>query len=148
MYRAYEWYSSLLIVALLDSFYTTNPRHHGTLAPLWWQPIDSSVSSRNLRKMVPDPDDLLCINSSPYIVQSANHHGNPEPLYVASLLRRLEPFDLLLVCGSIAKATFKRSPYKGSHPIIFIPHPAWRAWSAADFSNVRLDILLRLTSDG
>lgn len=131
----------MLVVALLDSFYTTNPRHHGTLAPLWWQPIDSSVSSRNLRKMVPEESSLLCINACPYIVESANHHGVPEPLYVAGLLRRLEPFDLLLVCGSIAKATFKRSPYKGSHPILFIHHPAWRAWSADGFSAVRQAIV-------
>jgi len=91
--------------------------------------------------MVPNPDDLLCINSSPYIVQSANHHGKPEPLYVASLLRRLEPYDLLLVCGAIAKSTFRLSPYKGEAPIIFIHHPAWRAWSAAGFLAVRQTIV-------
>ena len=136
----------MLVVALLDSFYTTNPRHHGTLAPLWWYPGDSSVSSRNLRKMVPPGWDILCINSHPYIVASANHHGTPDPEYVGVLLRRLWPWDVLLVCGSVAKGTFKQSPFKGSSPILFIHHPAWRAWSAVDFSNVRLDILLRTSA--
>jgi hypothetical protein len=132
----------VLAIALLDSFYTNDPRHHGTLAPLWWHPGDSSVSSRNLRKMLPQDGgssswDLLCINSCPYIVQSANHHGRPEPMYVAELLRRLEPFDCLLVCGSIAKNTFRLSPYKGSHPVLFIHHPAWRAWSTVLINEVR-----------
>lgn len=136
----------MLVVALLDSFYTTDPRHHGTPAPLWWHPGDSSVSSRNLRRMVPDGMDILCINSCPYIVQGADAHGKPEPLYVAALLRRLEPFALLLVCGSIAKTTFKQSPYKGTHPVLYIHHPAWRAWSLVDFSNVRLDITLRVSA--
>jgi hypothetical protein len=136
----------VLVVALLDSFYTADSRHHGTPAPLWWPPIDSSVSSRNLRKMIPQGVDLLCINSCSTIVESASAHGIPEPLYVAELLRRLEPFHLLLVCGSVAKATFKQSPYKSSHPILFIHHPAWRAWSAVLISNVRLDIALRLSA--
>lgn len=131
----------MLVVVLLDSFYTSNPRHHGELAPLWWYPADSSVSSRNLRKMVPPSSDILCINSCPYIVESANHHGVPEPLYVADLLRCLEPFDCLLVCGNVAKQTFKRSPYKGEHPILYIPHPAWRAWSSRGFLQVQAAIL-------
>ena len=132
----------MLAIALLDSFYTNDPRHHGTLAPLWWHPGDSSVSSRNLRKMLPVEDwDLLCINSCPYIVEGANAHGRPEPMYVAELLRRLEPFDCLLVCGSIAKATFKLSPYKGSHPVLFIHHPAWRAWSTELIGQVQREIL-------
>jgi hypothetical protein len=87
--------------------------------------------------MVPPSWDLLCINSCPYIVQGANYHGKPEPLYVASLLRRLEPFDCLLVCGAVAKATYRLSPYKGSHPILFIHHPAWRAWSKELISEVQ-----------
>lgn len=131
----------MLVVALLDSFYTSSPRHWGTLAPLWWYPGDSSVSSRNLRRMVPPGAEILCINSCPYIVENANKHGKPEPLYVASLLRRLEPYDVLLVCGNIAKATFKQSPYKGYGCILFIPHPAWRAWSFALFSAVQESIV-------
>jgi hypothetical protein len=134
----------VLVIALLDSFYTTDPRHHGTLAPLWWHPGDSSVSSRNLRKMVPDSENLLCINACPYIVASAIHHGVPEPLYVAGLLRRLEPFTCLLVCGNVAKSTFKLSPYKGEHPVLYIHHPAWRAWSNALFTDVRERILRSL----
>jgi hypothetical protein len=128
-------------VALLDSFYTNDPAHHGTLAPLWWYPADSSVSSRNLRKMLPPGWDILCINSCPTIVASANHHGVPEPLYVATLLRRLAPIDVLLVCGSIAKGTFKQSPYKGSQPNLFINHPAWRAWSTVGILLVQAAIL-------
>jgi len=138
----------VLAIALLDSFYTNDPRHHGTLAPLWWHPGDSSVSSRNLRKMLPtenqdpphSPWDLLCINSCPYIVQSANHHGRPEPMYVAELLRRLVPYDVLLVCGAIAKATFRASPYKGYAPVLFIHHPAWRAWSTSLINEVQQQI--------
>jgi hypothetical protein len=93
--------------------------------------------------MVPNGWDILCINACPYIVESANHHGTPDPEYVGVLLRRLWPFDCLLVCGSIAKSTFRLSPFKGSAPILFIHHPAWRAWSLVEFSNVQLDILLR-----
>jgi hypothetical protein len=74
-------------------------------------------------------------------VEGANVHGVPEPLYVASLLRRLEPYDLLLVCGAIAKSTFRLSPYKGEAPIIFIHHPAWRAWSAGLINEVQQQIL-------
>jgi hypothetical protein len=127
----------VLAIALLDSFYTNDPRHHGTLAPLWWHPGDSSVSSRNLRKMLPPGFSLLCINSCPYIVEGANAHGRPEPMYVAELLRRLVPYDVLLVCGAIAKATFRASPYKGYAPVLFIHHPAWRAWSASLISEVQ-----------
>jgi len=131
----------VLIVCLLDSFYTQDARHHGRLAPPLWVPSDSSVSSRNLRKMVPEGSELLCFNSCPYIVASANHHGTPDPLYVARILRLLGAFDVLLVCGAVAKSTFRLSPYKGSQPNLFIHHPAWRAWSLVEFSRVRERIL-------
>lgn len=129
----------MLVVALLDTFY--NPHHVGELAPLVWVPSDTSVSSRNLRRLVPRDATILCINSCPYIVATADDHGKPEPLYVASLLRRLHPWDVLLVAGTIAKRTYRLSPYKGDRPVLFIKHPAWRSWSLAEFRRVREAIL-------
>lgn len=74
-------------------------------------------------------EDILCINSCPLIVATAREHGVPNPHYVAALLRRLEPISVLLVCGAVAKATFRLSPYKSYAKIIIMPHPAWRAWT-------------------
>jgi hypothetical protein len=100
--------------------------------------------------MVPEGSQLLCMNCCPYIVADANTHGTPDPLYVANNLRALDTpmfnqatweweygIEVLLVCGNIAKETFKRSPYKTYGRILFVAHPAWRAWTNEALGAIR-----------
>jgi hypothetical protein len=139
-------YRCMRVVALLESYWGYPV---GALAPRWFSINPDNVTGRNLYKMMPPGADLLCMNVHPYIVASANHHGTPDPLYVAWNLRQLDApmwgttrpmIDTLLVCGRIAKETFKRSPYKTYAKILFIKHPAWRAWSNGEFQRVRAEI--------
>jgi hypothetical protein len=119
-----------MLVALLDTFYS--PMHAGERAPWWWYPLDSTLSSKRLVRMF--GEDILCINSCPLIVSRADEHGVPNPQYVEFLLRRLDaqgPISTLLVCGAVAKATFRLSRYKTYAKIVIMPHPAWRAWTYA-----------------
>ncbi len=73
-------------------------------------------------------DDLWVTNACGEYMANAKQHGTPNPERLAKNLRRIT-YDLLLVCGSVAKKTYLKCGYTPKCEILMIPHPARRGWT-------------------
>jgi hypothetical protein len=83
---------------------------------------------RQLQRQAPVPHrrprrDLHVTNACRELCGSANHHGTPDPEWLRENLELLAPFDVLLVCGKVAQATYARSGYEFARKIE-IPAPS------------------------
>lgn len=114
------------VIALLDSMW--NWRGMTANAPRHFRIDPDNHSGRRLYKLIGTGCDLLVTNSCRELMPSANHHGKPDPAWVRENLELLQPFDLLLVCGKVAQATYKASGYI-TLGVIIMPHPAARMWT-------------------
>lgn len=75
-------------------------------------------------------DDLLVTNACPEIVDTPNGRGKPDAAYLYKNLCALAPFNVLIVCGRVAQATWEQiheSVGTTSFRTVYIPHPAARA---------------------
>lgn len=74
--------------------------------------------------------DFWVTNSCRECVGHAKAHGTPDPGWLKQNLERIK-FDLLLICGNVAKRTFHQCEFEvpESVRVLEIPHPAWRAWT-------------------
>lgn len=91
-------------------------------------------------------EDLWVTNACPEYVEHSKVHGKPDPEWLAGNLRRID-FQLLLVCGSVAKKTldqairekfFKQESFlPETARIVYIPHPAARGWTRFKLDTAR-----------
>lgn len=88
-------------------------------------------------------NDLLVTNACKELASSPSQKGIPDKTWVRENLAELWPFDLLLVCGRVAQATYDMS--MAPHPcrIVECPHPAARMWNTRSLSFMR-----RLVQEG
>jgi uncharacterized DUF497 family protein len=102
----------LKIVAVLESMWDWRAdderrRLQGSAALLPHQPgqlqRQAAVPDRRPRR------DLFVTNACRELCGSANHHGTPDPEWLRENLELLAPFDVLLVCGKVAQATYAQS---------------------------------------
>jgi hypothetical protein len=99
-------------------------------APRSFRINPDNYSGKRLYRLVGRDADLLVTNACRELCGSANHHGTPDPAWLRENLELLAPFDVLLVCGKVAQATYVRSGHEFEHKID-IPHPAARMWTQA-----------------
>lgn len=78
-------------------------------------------------------------NACPELVSSAKGRGKPDASWLSENLQLLGPFDLLLVCGGVARSTYKLSD-AGSARVLEIPHPAARCWTRQGIDHVHAEI--------
>jgi hypothetical protein len=111
----------------------------GEEAPRYFRINPDNFSGRRLHRMC-NGVSFLVTNSCRTVQESANHHGIPDPKWVADNLKFLESegMKLLLVGGKIAKTTYEKAltfPYSGlyipGYTVIYMDHPAARRWSNA-----------------
>lgn len=119
------------VVALLDSMWGDR----AGLAPIAFRINPHNLSGRRLYTLCGADVTLRVTNSCRELQTHANGHGTPDPAYVAENLKRLEPFDLLLVCGAVAKKTYKAAGCTYQNAML-IDHPAARRWSKASIQAV------------
>lgn len=67
-------------------------------------------------------------NACPGVVATAKGRGKPCAAWLAGNLARLQP-AVVLVCGRVARATFKRSMVGKAAKVLYLPHPAARTWT-------------------
>lgn len=129
------------IVALLESMWNWQGCHTGQLeADRYFRINPDNFSGRRLYRICGE-HSILVTNSCRYVQKSANHHGTPDSAWVAENLKMLEPFELLLVCGKIARKTYESTGLH--HPkVIFMDHPAARRWS-----NATLDAMTKRVAE-
>ena len=121
------------IVAVLESMWDWRQMTSGAgyrEAPRYFRINPENHSGKRLYRIVGNDADLFVTNACRELCGSANHHGTPDAEWLRENLKLLEPFDVLLVCGKVAQATYARSGYEFERTIE-IPHPAARMWTHA-----------------
>jgi hypothetical protein len=122
------------IVAVLESMWNWQGCRDGSVdADRYFRISPDNFSGRRLYRLIGEGHSLLVTNACRELCISANHHGKPNPPWLSENLKSLEPFDLLLVCGRVAKETYALTA-RADCKILFMDHPAARRWS-----NVTLD---------
>lgn len=121
------------IIAVLESMWDWRQMTSGAgyrEAPRSFRINPENYSGKRLYRIVGDSGELLVTNACRELCGSANHHGTPDPTWLRENLEILAPFDVLLVCGRVAQATYARCGYDFER-MIEIPHPAARRWTHA-----------------
>ena len=121
------------IVAVLESMWDWRQMTSGagyTEAPRSFRINPHNYSGKRLYRIVGADADLHVTNACRELVGAATQHGTPDPAWLRENLEILSPFDVLLVCGKVAQATYARSGYAFDHTLE-IPHPAARRWTPA-----------------
>ena len=116
-------------VAVLDVMW--DPSNAGRKAPRHFKINPQNHTGRRLYKWLGDKYELLVTNACSQIVANANGRGRPDSCWLAENLQRLQPIDLLLVCGETAFNTFDDTGINTgySERVLVLPHPAFRGWS-------------------
>lgn len=129
------------VVVLLDTMWGGTAK----VAPRWFRINPYNLSGKRLYWLTGnDPRvDLRVTNSCRETAISALHHGSPDPSWVYDNLRRLEPYDLLLICGNVAQRTFLESGYLPlrNAVVMQLKHPAARDWTAKELDSTRRKIV-------
>jgi hypothetical protein len=121
------------IVAVLESMWDWRQMTSGAgyeEAPRSFRINPQNYSGKRLYRIVGPDADLHVTNACRELCGSANHHGTPDPLWLRENLDILAPFDVLLVCGKVAQATYAQTGHSFER-VIEIPHPAARRWTQA-----------------
>lgn len=121
------------IVAVLESMWDWRQMTSGAgyrEAPRSFRINPQNYSGKRLYRIVGADADLHVTNACRELCGSASHHGTADPVWLRENLDILAPFDLLIVCGKIAQATYARSGHEFA-PMMEIPHPAARMWTQA-----------------
>jgi hypothetical protein len=139
--------SSPTVVAVLDSMWDWRQMTSGAgykEAPRSFRINPQNFSGRRLYRIVGPKANLLVTNSCRALCGSASHHGTPDAAWLRENLEILAPFELLLVCGKVAQATYAQSGYQFARKLE-LPHPAARMWTNAtlDEATEKVSSLLR-----
>jgi len=119
------------IVAVLESMWDWRQMTTGAgyaMAPRYFRINPENFSGRRLYRIVGDDANLFVTNSCRELCRSASHHGTPDAKWLRENLEILAPFDVLLVCGKVAQATYAKCGHEFAKKLA-IPHPAARMWT-------------------
>jgi hypothetical protein len=122
------------MVAVLDSMWDWRQMTSGAgyaEAPRSFRINPDNFSGKRLYRICGPDATLLVTNACRELCSSANHHGTPDPAWLHENLKLLEPFDVLLICGRVARATYARCGYVASARVFEMMHPAARTWTNA-----------------
>jgi len=107
-------------------------------------------SGKRLYKLIGPGAKLLVTNACRELVNHANKHGTPDPVWLHENLNTILekfPIDLILVCGKVAQKTYADIGYNFTPPVINIMHPAARTWSKKLIEETQQEISRILRND-
>jgi hypothetical protein len=81
-------------------------------------------TGKRLRNAIPDRCNPFIINASPKIGKEAGSNFKPESSYVFKKIQEIKP-KVILACGVNARKAIKSLEL--DVPVLFMPHPAYRA---------------------
>lgn len=120
-------------------------------APRFFRINPQNFSGRRLYKLIGPNAKLLVTNACRELVSGPQHHGKPDPSWLAENLELIEskhpesaPIDVMLVCGKVAQVTYRQSGYQSKTArVLQIPHPAARGvWTARYIQETMSNIAL------
>ncbi len=128
------------VVALLDSMWGWRGYvEKGEEAPKYFRINRDNYSGRRLYNLV-GGNQLLVTNSCRVVQGHANSHGKPDATWVRENLVYLaeQGIDLLLVCGTVARATYAAAKLKPiGYAVLHMDHPAARRWTRDGMEETR-----------
>lgn len=98
-------------------------------APAFFQINPLNHSGRRLYQIVGTRHRLLVTNCCKEYVSHSGQHGKPDAEWLRSNLAQAPDVDLILVCGSVAKKTFKPEFASPKAKVLYMDHPAARRWT-------------------
>lgn len=133
-------------VAILEEMWQ-GPEHAGKRAPRWFKINPQNKTGSVLYKWTVGYE-LLVTNACSQIVANAKGKGTPDYAYLYDNVRRLDPIDLLLVCGKVAQETYDETCLgpTGAKRVIYVAHPAARIWTKKQVEYVRALIAFGVSS--
>jgi hypothetical protein len=102
-----------------------------------------NFSGRRLYALVGPDVDFIVTNACSIMQTHASKHGIPDAAYVRENLLRLEPFALLLVCGTVARKAYRATGYEAPC-VMEIRHPAARSWTKKALAATTKEIRRKL----
>lgn len=109
--------------------------------PIVFSPNQYNKSARTIRQKVLEPKDVMhfCNTTS---VTTPTAKGKPaiDQLHFERVIKRLQSYDLILVCGNQAKEAVERNLsaiQAHGKPVLYMPHPASRTLSNAQLAEIK-----------
>jgi hypothetical protein len=99
----------------------------------WFRINPRNHSGNRLIKLI-GHNQFLVTNACADIVYAASGKGKPNATWLQQNLAALAP-SVVLVCGAVAQATFKRGMVGKACKVYRLPHPAARTWRKADIAR-------------
>lgn len=112
-----------MILVVLDTMWGTPGR-----APRTFRISPHNHSGRRLYRLI-GHSDFKVTNACSVQVGSPNHHGTPDPEWLANTLRTTH-YNLLILGGRVASDTYARCGYVPACKVLIMPHPAARTWTS------------------
>lgn len=103
--------------------------YEGDTVERWFQINPLNHSGKRLINII-GHNDFIVTNACRDIVFDARDQGTPDPAWLRGNLRTLDP-HIVIVCGTVANATFERDMVSKGCKVITMPHPAARTWTKA-----------------
>lgn len=106
------------------------------------QSFVNSHTGKRLKEMLPEIAETFIVNASSRVGTHASSIFPPEPAYVLGYIKEYAP-DCILACGKVAEEAVNALT-EIDMPIIYAPHPAYRALSKRMTADIRSRILVAL----
>lgn len=118
------------VLAVLDTMYNWKRLADGhTEAPRYFRINPRNTTGRRLYRLIGEDNQLLVTNCCKEIGSNSNSHGTPDSVWLSeNLIELKEWFDLLLICGGVAKKTYRETDLEFPR-VMHIMHPAARTWT-------------------
>lgn len=137
-------------IAILDTMWDwkgiTSSAGHTRQAPRFFKINPNNFSGRRLYSLIGRDNSLFVTDACKELVDAAHKHGTPDPKWLFDNLTILHSngtmmFDVILVCGKVAQATYNQCHFKPSSRtrVIEIPHPAARVVWTREYTKVVKD---------
>ncbi len=105
----------------------------------------NSQTGKRLKEIIPEDTEYVIVNSSPIIGDNPDSCFAADPKYLINAINHFEP-KLIVCCGKIAQKGITNLSFILT-PILFMPHPAYRALSKETTSDIKRKIELLLNEN-
>ena len=119
-------FGAMVILETMWDWCGLEKRRYGAQGPPYFEINPDNNSGRRLYTLLGDIT-FRVTNACPEVVDHHSKHGKPDPAWLASNLQRAT-YDLLLVCGKVARSTYIGCGYQPQCPVLVLKHPAARDW--------------------
>jgi len=120
-----------MILFILQNAYHSD-KYHFRNSEEWSEDLIRSHTGRRLKEMFPVGINVVVVNASPLIGESAKSCFNADLSYIQEKIDRYRP-AIICACGRIAQNGCR----KLNLDFVSAPHPAWRALTKVQTKQIR-----------